>query len=154
MNIYIVGPAAAGKSTYGARIARAQGLSFVDLDAVIEQRTGRSIADIFALEGEEAFRRYEQEALHAVSRADHQVVATGGGTACYGDNMAYMKSHGRTIYLKATADTIIRHLARQPGRRPRLAHVPAAELAEHIRAEIAGREQWYNMADETVTAAE
>ena len=78
-NVSLIGMPGCGKSTVGAALAKRLDKRFVDLDAEIERRTGHNIPDIFAEEGEEAFRRYEAEVLAEVAKGNSQVIACGGG---------------------------------------------------------------------------
>ena len=91
MKYFIVGYMASGKSTFGKELAKDKGLPFLDLDESVESREGRSISEIFAKEGEEYFRKREREILHEIcNEADEFVLATGGGTPCFFDNMDYI----------------------------------------------------------------
>jgi shikimate kinase len=83
MRIYLVGYMGSGKSTLGRRLAGHAGLHFIDLDKYIEERNCRTVPQIFALEGEESFRKKERKALEEVSEFDNVVVATGGGAPCF-----------------------------------------------------------------------
>ena len=78
-NVSIIGMPGCGKSTVGAALAKRLDKKFVDLDAEIERRTGHNIPDIFAQEGEDAFRRYETDVLAEVAKGNSQVIACGGG---------------------------------------------------------------------------
>ena len=78
-NVSIIGMPGCGKSTVGAALAKRLDKKFVDLDAEIERRTGHNIPDIFAQEGEDAFRRYEADVLAEVAKGNSQVIACGGG---------------------------------------------------------------------------
>ena len=101
---------ASGKTYWGLIIARVTGLPFTDLDTEIEEMATKSVHAIFADHGEEFFREAERDALHALETAPPGIVATGGGTPCFFDNMDWMNAHGRTIYLETPADVL---LARQ-----------------------------------------
>lgn len=80
-NVSIIGMPGCGKSTVGAALAKRLGKRFVDLDAEIEHRTGHNIPDIFAQEGEAAFRRYEAEVLAEVAKGNSQVITCGAGSS-------------------------------------------------------------------------
>ena len=88
--IFLIGYMAAGKTTLGRYAAREMRRDFIDLDKYIEARYRKSIADIFASDGEMRFREIERNMLHEVAEFDDVLVATGGGTPCFFDNMAYI----------------------------------------------------------------
>ena len=94
MNITLIGFMGTGKTTVGKRLAKRLGWEFVDLDALIEARTGRAIADIFTQHGEPVFRRLEQRWIRRVARGDQQVIATGGGAFLDPENRRLLKSGG------------------------------------------------------------
>jgi shikimate kinase len=100
-NIVLVGFMGAGKSSVGMELARLTGLRLVDLDRLIVDRRGRPIKDIFAAEGEGAFRGYETEALRSIADAVGLVVATGGGVVGRPANWELMRRMGPVIYLRA-----------------------------------------------------
>ncbi len=96
MNIFLYGPPASGKTTLGKRLAEAVGWRFIDLDEEIVKTAGRPIRDIFAEEGEPAFRKLEGETLlRVVESADaNTVIALGGGTLLNQENRAFAEAHG------------------------------------------------------------
>ena len=111
MKYFIVGYMASGKSTFGKELAKDKGLPFLDLDECVESREGRSISEIFAKEGEEYFRKREREILHEIcNEADEFVLATGGGTPCFFDNMDYMNQAGTTVFLNTSPLVIVDRL--------------------------------------------
>ena len=90
-----------GKSTIGKRLAQKLSLSFIDLDAHIQNNYRKTIADLFDEKGEEAFRRIEQQALMEVADFEDVLVSTGGGAPCFFDNMEVMNRAGVTVYFIA-----------------------------------------------------
>lgn len=98
MNLYLVGFMASGKSTLGRFLSEYTGRSFRDLDRLIEERAGRSIREIFAGEGEDAFRRLEAEVLSELSRADGFIVATGAGVVESEESRRILRG-GFTVFL-------------------------------------------------------
>ena len=95
-NVSIIGMPGCGKSTVGAALAKRLDKKFVDLDAEIERRTGHNIPDIFAQEGEDAFRRYEADVLAEVAKGNSQVIACGGGAMLNPDSAAAAAGSSRT----------------------------------------------------------
>lgn len=94
MRIFFIGFMGSGKTTVGTEVARRLGLEFVDLDQEIERRAGRSIADIFARQGETEFRRLEEEELGGLSEREGVVVATGGGCFASPTNRSRIRELG------------------------------------------------------------
>ena len=93
-NVSIIGMPGCGKSTVGAALAKRLGKKFVDLDAEIERRTGYTIPDIFAQEGEAAFRRYEADVLADIAKGNSQVIACGGGVIKNPANSRALRQNG------------------------------------------------------------
>jgi len=109
----------AGKSTVGRLLASGCGLEFIDCDRELEQRTGTSIANLFELEGEAAFRQREGQLLEELSSRERVVLATGGGAVLAEHNRQLLRSRGLVIYLQASLDQIARR-TRSDGARPLL----------------------------------
>jgi shikimate kinase len=110
-NIYLVGFMATGKTAVGEELARRKKWRFVDLDQLIELRQKRTIADIFAKEGEPYFRKIEKQVLKEVAKEKKFVVACGGGIVIDKDNIKLMKETGMIICLSATLDVILKRTA-------------------------------------------
>jgi shikimate kinase/3-dehydroquinate synthase len=105
-NIALIGFMGTGKTEAGRLVAERLGMEFVDCDALVEARTGRTIADIFERSGEERFRRFEREVIARVSRQWGKVVATGGGAPKDPANIAALKRAGIVICLTARPEVI------------------------------------------------
>ncbi|MEW6766294.1 MAG: shikimate kinase AroK [Pseudomonadota bacterium] len=103
-SIFLIGPMGAGKSTSGRLLARTLGMSFIDSDKVIEERTGASIPLIFELEGEAGFRAREQAVIDELSRSPNIVLATGGGAILAPENREALRERGHVVYLHASID--------------------------------------------------
>ena len=104
MNIYLIGFMGSGKSSAGKGIAALLRWRFTDLDKLVEEKEGMTVAGIFATKGEEYFRKAEAEALQDVSGRTRTVVACGGGTPCSDKNISLMKATGVTIYLRLAVE--------------------------------------------------
>jgi shikimate kinase len=107
-----------GKSTAAEWLARKLGWTYVDTDQIVCFNTGKSIAAIFEEEGEEAFRIYEQGALWQTMDMQHLVVATGGGTPCWFDNMERMNAAGLTVHLSCSPEELRRRIELSADIRP------------------------------------
>jgi shikimate kinase len=115
--IYLVGFMAAGKTTLAHALARRLGWRAEDIDEMIEQREHRSVAEIFAREGEPYFRAVERQVLWALLPIRHIVVATGGGTFVDPQNRAAINADGVSVWLDIPFQTVLDRLP-PDGRRP------------------------------------
>lgn len=150
--IFLIGYMAAGKTTLGRRAAELLQVEFIDLDAYIEARYRKRVADLFAERGEAGFRDIERRMLHEVAEFDNVLVATGGGTPCFFDNMDYMRTRGVTVYLSASVPTLCRRLLRARVKRPLVMGKSAEELGDYIAQMLKQRETYYLQADHTFNA--
>ena len=99
MNIALIGMAGSGKSTVGKQLARMLDRRFVDMDEEIVKKAGKSIPDIFAEDGEEAFRSLETEVLSELSRQSGLIIATGGGVVARPRNLPLLRRNSRIVRL-------------------------------------------------------
>lgn len=149
-SIILTGYMCVGKTTVGKALAKELGQTFYDLDWYIEERFHTKVSKVFAEEGEERFRDLERRMLHEVAEFENVVVACGGGTPCFYDNMDYMNRTGQTFYLKASPETIMQHLSISRGERPLLKGKTPAQLRTYIIEQLAQREPFYNKAQHTI----
>jgi shikimate kinase len=134
----LVGLPGSGKSTIGRRLARALGVGVLDTDAAIEAQTGRSIADIFATDGEQEFRRIEEKVVRAALAEQDGVVALGGGAVTTSGVRSALAGH-TVVFLEMTAAEGIRRTGRSTAR-PLLA---GTDRAEKFRALMSQRAPLY-----------
>ncbi len=158
MKIILMGYMGSGKSSVGKKLASALQLPFKDMDSEIENAEGSSVSEIFAKKGEIYFRRVENQILkNLLQQADSFVLATGGGTPCYGDAMEVIlkTSNVISIYLKVPIPTLVRRLYDEKHGRPLLAHLNSEDVLEDfIRKHLFERAFYYNQAHMTVEADE
>ena len=152
MKIFLMGLPGSGKSTLGKQLAQHLALPFIDLDEVIEQTSQRSIRIIFADEGEEVFRQLEQQALHyVIMQQEAFILATGGGTPCFYDNMEVMNQAGITFYLDVPISIIIQRMQeKQIANRPLLRGMNVETLEQEFKAKFAHRLPVYQQAKYTL----
>lgn len=118
--LFLIGFMATGKSTVGPMLAERLGRRFVDLDARIERDRGKPIPAIFADEGEAAFRRQEADALAVAATETDVVIACGGGTPCFHENLSHMRAAGPVVALLASLDEVLARVDASVSTRPLL----------------------------------
>jgi shikimate kinase len=153
--VYLTGFMGSGKSTIGPILANSLGYEYCDLDRLIENSAGMTIAEIFETNGEDGFRVMERNLLLAVSGRTNTVVALGGGTISHGDNLSIVKSSGILVYLKMSSEEAT-HRLRNKSDRPLLrtpeGTAPTPEqLRQRVESLLSTREATYALADITVT---
>ena len=133
--IFLIGFMASGKTTVGRLLAERLDWTFVDLDKVIEDEAERTVAEIFASEGEPGFRKRETEALREVAKRRKVVVATGGGAPCRDENIEAMLEAGRVFWLEVSAvgPAAARRRGGSAGGRAQAARLAAAILRTRPR---------------------
>lgn len=144
--IFLIGYMGAGKTTLGKAFARSTGLTFVDLDWYAEERFHRTVGQLFAERGEDGFRQLERNMLHEVGEFEDVVVATGGGTPCFFDNMEYMNACGQTVFLDVPVDVLFRRLRVATRQRPILQGKTDEELRSFIVSALEARLPRYTQA--------
>lgn len=144
--VVLVGFMGSGKSSVGREVARRFGAPFVDVDERIEASAGCPIRDLFAREGEPAFREREKAALREVLSVKGCVIATGGGAFADEENRLLLRSYATVVYLEAGVGTILERLAEDLGR-PLLR---GADRETVVRELLSRRIPAYRTADVTV----
>ena len=147
MRVYLIGFMGSGKSHWGRLVSARMKLPFYDLDDVIVQKAGKSIAAIFAELGEEQFRTLEKELLEELTESNPDLVLScGGGTPCFFGNIDYMKDHGKVIWLNTSLDTLVARLVKEKNHRPLIRDIPDAELKAVINKKLHDRKLYYEQA--------
>jgi shikimate kinase len=147
LNIYLIGYMGSGKSTLGRELGLFMQMPFSDLDDCIEWRENKSIAEIFNQKGESYFRKIESEILKEFNSPSSSVVlATGGGSPIYEDNMEHMLRSGLVVYLRATVEELIEGIRSSGVERPLLQGKAEADLARFIEEHLKERSRIYESA--------
>lgn len=137
-----------GKSTIGNALAERLNLQFIDLDSTIEKKYEMSIAEQFASIGECEFRWHENHTLIDVLHNDMMVVACGGGTPCFFQNLSLMKQKGIVLFINSSLNAIYnRLLDGQLLKRPMLANLDKIVLRNRIEEQFKSRLSYYMSAD-------
>lgn len=152
--IFLIGYMGAGKTTLGKAFARSMGLTFIDLDWYIEERFHKTVRQIFAERSEEGFRELEKRMLHEVADFEDVVIATGGGTPCFFDNVEYMNQKGETVFLDVSQEVLFRRLKVAKQQRPLLAQKNDEELKAFIADALGKRLPHYSKAKHVFRADE
>lgn len=151
MRIFLIGFMGCGKTTLAKKLAAKLGYSLVDLDHELEKLAGTTVAAYFAAHGEDRFRQFEQDTLKGFAYPEHCVVATGGGTPCFFDNMDWMKANGTTVYIEMSAASLAKRLEKGRHKRPLLRNLTGDDLVAFIEDKLAGRTAFYSRAEKTVS---
>jgi shikimate kinase len=144
--VILIGYMGSGKTTVGKALSKETGMMFYDLDWYIESRMRKSVSQIFAEKGEEGFRKIEYNMLHEVAEFEDVIISCGGGTPCFFDNMDYLNQQGDVVYLKASPETLYKHLLMAKIERPLLKGKSADELIAYITEHLKQREPFYEKA--------
>lgn len=150
-NIILTGFMGTGKSTLGRRLAARLGFRFVDTDLLIEERIGQTIADLFATQGEAAFRRLETDLAKELADQSGLVIATGGGLVLNPLNVKILQQSGLILCLTATPEEILERISRQQHIRP-LLQDPAP--LNKIRELLAQRDSCYQQFPQVSTSGQ
>lgn len=133
--LFLIGYRGAGKTTVARLVADQLGWAWIDADALLEERAGRTIRQIFAEEGEGSFRDRESALLDEMCRLDNHVIATGGGVILREENRLRLK-RGAVVWLRAPADVLWQRMKTDittAERRPNLTQGGLAEIEELLR---------------------
>lgn len=149
VNLYLIGMMGAGKTTVGKLLAQHLGYRFLDTDDVISKSVGRSINQVFAQEGEAAFRQLESDVLAQVCAYTHLTIATGGGIVLAQKNWSYLR-HGLVVWLDVPVELLYTRIAEDTTR-------PLLEDADpkgKLRSLLEERKPLYSQADLKITLRE
>lgn len=151
MLVFLLGFMGSGKSHCGKKIAVHFGMPFIDLDEEIEHAQKKSISNLFAENGEVEFRKIEADTLRTIVKkysTDNTeigaVIASGGGTPCFHDNMDFMNQNGLTVWMNPPVNVLVDRLKKEQDHRPLIAGLHEDELEKFIMHKLKEREIFYN----------
>ena len=150
--IYIVGYMGAGKTTAAKRLANRLGWEVADTDALFEEKYKISVCDFFNKYDEPLYRKLESEVLKETENLENVVVSTGGGTACYFDNIDWMNQHGLTVFLRISEKAVVNRLLHAKRKRPLAEGKSETELTAFVNQHYSSRLPFYEQAKITVKA--
>lgn len=153
MKIVLIGYMGSGKSTVGRKLSELNTIEFIDLDNYIEAAEGMDIPTIFSEKGEIYFRKKEHQYLQEVlQKEENLILATGGGTPCYGNNMAaILKATRMSCYLKLSLPALVQRLNGEKATRPLIKNIPTSELPEFIGKHLFERSYFYNQCKHVIS---
>lgn len=151
MKIFLLGMMGTGKSYWSGKLSKKLKTGCFDLDYLIESHEEKSIAEIFTEDGENYFRKSEAKILRWFGEKKTFVLATGGGTPCFHENMDWMNKHGITIWIDEPIDVLVERLI--PGKefRPLIKNLSNEELHAFLSGKLAERSQFYSKATHHLT---
>lgn len=147
MKIFLVGFMGAGKTTIGRRLAKGLDFEFYDSDLYFEEKFHFSIYNFFEVFGEHKFREFERDILQELFENNNDaIISTGGGTACFYDNMKLMNEEGITVYVKMHLKSLKHRLLNAKRPRPAIQGLNENEMQLFIKKLLTEREQFYKQA--------
>jgi shikimate kinase len=151
MKIVLLGYMASGKTIIANKLSEKVHLNHIDLDEYITQKENLKISKIFEKKGEIAFRLLENKYLKEIlSKDDDLVISVGGGTPCYASNMDLIINNSKSIYLRASIETIYTRIINEKAKRPLVATIPNEKLREFIAKHLFERNTFYGQANYTI----
>jgi shikimate kinase len=150
MKIFLLGMMGSGKSYWMKKLSEKLDLAGYDLDKLVENVEDRSVKRIFLESGEDHFRKMESIVLKWFADKDDFVLATGGGTACYEDNIDWMVNEGITIWIDEPIDTLVERLIPEKEHRPLIAELSDKNLKEFLEVKLEQRRNCYSKAKFTI----
>jgi shikimate kinase len=137
-----------GKTHWGRLLSQKLSIPFFDLDEQVAEHAGKSIPEIFATEGEEHFRMQEKEVLHIITESHESfVMACGGGSPCYFNNIDYMHQSGTTVWINTAIELLFQRLVKEKENRPLIKNLSDDQLKNFIIKKFADRKIYYEQAD-------
>ncbi|OYW82100.1 MAG: hypothetical protein B7Y37_00690 [Sphingobacteriia bacterium 28-36-52] len=154
MKIFLIGMMGSGKSFWKQRLSAKLKTGGYDLDGIIESVEEKSIAELFEEEGEISFRKTEAKLLRWFGEKKSFVLATGGGTPCFHQNMEWMNQQGITIWLDEPVEVLVERLLPEIAQRPLLKNLSTQQLQSFIQNKLIERSPFYNQAKKKLSGSE
>ncbi len=146
MKIFLIGMMGSGKSFWCKKLSKKLKSGGYDLDFLIESHEEKTIAEIFAEDGEDYFRRSEAKILRWFGEKKTFALATGGGTPCFHENMDWMNKNGITIWIDESIDMLVERLKPEKAHRPLIQKLSDEELHSFLTAKLVERFPFYQRA--------
>lgn len=146
MKIFLIGMMGSGKTHWLRWLSKKGKTGGYDLDFLIESNEEKTIAEIFEQDGETYFRKAESKVLRWFGEKKSFVLACGGGTPCFNENMEWMNSHGITIWIDEPIETLVERLRPEKEKRPLIRHLSDGELEQYLVTKLLERRPFYERA--------
>jgi shikimate kinase len=148
MKIFLIGFMGCGKTHWGKLLSEKLKIPFFDLDEKIEEHEGKQINAIFEKEGEEYFRLLEKDVLHLLTESHETfVMACGGGTPCFFNNIDYLKKSGTVVWINCSTESLVNRLRQEKDKRPLLRNIPDDQLKNYVIRKYSSRKIFYQQAN-------
>jgi shikimate kinase len=144
--VFLVGMMGSGKSFWADKLKKKLKVPAYDLDNLVEIMEERTIAEMFAEDGEDYFRKEEAKMLRLFKEKKSFILSTGGGTACHHDNMEWMNKNGVTIFLDEPVEVLAERLQQEKEHRPLIKNLSNDELKDFLAKKLEERKEYYNKA--------
>jgi len=152
MKVFLIGFMGCGKTHWGRLLSQKLQVPFFDLDEKIVEKEERPITEIFSAEGEEYFRLLEKDVMHLLTESHESfVMACGGGTPCYYNNIDYMNKQGVTIWINCSPDCLFSRLVKEKDGRPLIRDLSDDQLMSYIIKKTSDRNIYYQQAKVILT---
>ncbi|TRZ81478.1 MAG: shikimate kinase [Sediminibacterium sp.] len=150
--IFLIGMMGSGKSYWAKKMAKWNKCVGYDLDALVEMNEEKTIAEIFNEDGEDYFRKAEAKILRWFKEKKKFIIATGGGTPCFQENMHWMKKEGIVIWLDESVEVLVKRLSVEKQNRPLIANLSDTQIASFIEDKLVERHAFYGQAHYRLTS--
>jgi shikimate kinase len=155
MKIILLGYMGSGKSTIAKSLKNVFEINAIDLDDYIVEKESVSVSEIFKSKGEVYFRKQENYYLKELLESEKSfILALGGGTPCYANNIELIKKHSKSFYLKAKIGTLFQRLRLENSSRPLISELNDEKLKEFIAKHLFERVPFYEQANQIITIDE
>lgn len=154
MKVFLIGMMGSGKSFWKQRLSAKLKTGGYDLDSIIESVEELSVSELFAEGGEASFRKREAKLLRWFGEKKSFVLATGGGTPCFHQNMEWMNQQGITIWLDEPVEVLVERLLPEMDQRPLLKNCTSDELESFIQKKLKERSHYYSQAKIRLTGTQ
>jgi len=154
MKLFLIGMMGSGKSYWKKRLSAKMKTGGYDLDFLVEAHEEKTIAELFAEDGEEYFRKSESKVLRWFAEKKAFVLATGGGTPCFHDNMKWMNQQGITVWIDEPVEILAQRLMPEKDHRPLIKKLSDIELVGYLENKRNERLPYYGQATYHITAAD
>ena len=155
MKIFLIGFMGCGKTHWGKELSSKLEVPFFDLDKSIEEKEEKTINEVFEEKGEEYFRLLEKEVMYLLVESHESfIMACGGGTPCFYNNIDYMNKQGTTVWINCSTACLFGRLSKDKEKRPLIKDLDEEQLQSYIMKKVGDRRIFYQQANVILTEEE